>query len=147
MPPTLLTDSERTTARRLPLCGHWQCDATRPQPLDAQADVVMIRDCAGRHHLFRDGTDHGLILTADNDRWSLTRERHAHITSVEGERWELVAEPTPVCVGGWDALRREYVAWHLPSGRVIARWDTQYGLLARAARRYLRVTTRRPSRQ
>ncbi|SCG15623.1 hypothetical protein GA0070610_1859 [Micromonospora echinofusca] len=147
MPPTPLTDSERATARHLPLCGHWQCHATRPQPLDAQADVVMIRDCAGQQHLFRDGAENGLILKAENDRWSLARERYAHVASAEGDRWELVAESTSVCVGGWDALRREYVARHLPSGRVIARWDTQYGLLARAARHYLRVTTSSPSDQ
>ncbi|MFI0796601.1 hypothetical protein ACH4OY_28535 [Micromonospora rubida] len=109
--------------------------------------MVMIRDCAGQYHLFRDGTDHGLILKADKERWSLTRERHAHIASAEGERWELVAESTPVCTGGWDALRREYVARHLPSGRVIARCDTQYGLLARAARRHLRLTTSNPPNQ
>ncbi|WP_433531235.1 hypothetical protein ACQPYA_03750 [Micromonospora sp. CA-263727] len=142
MPSTVLTDAERAAARHLPLCGHWQCHTTRPQTLDAQTDVVLIHDCAGRQHLFRDGVDHGLILTAGNDRWSLTRERHAHITSVQGERWELIPEPAPACVGRWDALRREYVARHLPSGRVIARWDTQYGLLARAARYYLRVSTR-----
>ncbi|MDG9674872.1 hypothetical protein [Micromonospora sp. DH14] len=147
MPPTPLTDRLRTAGRHLPLCGHWQCAATPPQPLDARADVVLIRDCAGRQHLFRDGTDHGLVLNADGDQWSLTRERYAHVTSADGERWELVAEPMPVCVGGWNALQREYAARHLPSGRTIARWDTQYGLLARTARRYLRLAARRPSRQ
>lgn len=147
MPPTPLTDSERATARHLPLCGHWQCAATRPQPLDARADVVLIRDCAGRQHLFRDGTDNGLVLTVDGDQWSLTRERYAHVTSADGERWELVVESTPVCGGGWQASRREYVARHLPSGRILARWDTQYGLLARTARRYLRLAARGPSSQ
>ena len=144
MPSTVLTDAKHAAARHLPLCGHWQCHATRAQTLDAQADVVLIRDCAGRQHLFRDGVDHGLILTADNDRWSLTCERHAHATSAQGERWELIPEAAPVCAGGWDARRREYAARHLPSGRVIAHWDTQYGLLARAARYYLRVSTRPP---
>ncbi|MGW0504020.1 hypothetical protein [Micromonospora sp. NPDC003241] len=146
MPSTALTDAERATAGHLPLCGHGHCHATRPQPLDAQADVVMVRDCAGQQHLFRDGNEHGLILTPGNHHWSLTRERYAHIASAEGERWELVAEATPVCVGGWDAPRREYVARHLPSGRVIARGDTQYGLLAKTARRYLRTTTSPPER-
>ncbi|MBQ1052480.1 hypothetical protein KBX50_29020 [Micromonospora sp. C51] len=121
----------------------WPPEHTTPytvaanSPLDSRGDVVMFRDRHGRMHLFRDGHPHGLLVSRQGNHWTLTRERHAHTTSSSGERWDLIAEDAPTCSGGWDTHRREYVARQLPTGRVIARWDTQYGLLARAARYYL----------
>ncbi|MFG2058947.1 hypothetical protein ACGFI9_33485 [Micromonospora sp. NPDC048930] len=106
-------------------------------PLDGQRDIARLLGGDGRWRLFRDNNPHGLRLDTYSDRWTLTREFHVHINGTDGERWDMITEPSPVCVGGWDAQRCEYVARRLPTGHVIARGDTQYGVLARAARRCL----------
>ena len=127
------------TPRHLPSAAH---AASNNSVLDARGDVVLFRDGRGTQHLFRDGHDDGLLLGRDGDRWTLTRAFHAHATADTGSRWELLAHAVPVCRGGWEASRRAYVARHLATSRAIAVADTQYGLLARAARHYLRVTER-----
>ncbi|MFE9187835.1 hypothetical protein ACFYMB_31405 [Micromonospora haikouensis] len=132
------TGSARTPLPNLSTYEHFRHSTA----LDARGDVTLFHGPDGQLHLFRDGCEHGLLVGRDgDDRWTLTREVYTRTTSTSGERWELIANPDPACSGGWDPSRREYVARHWPTGRVIARWDTQYGLLARAARRYLRATT------
>ncbi|MFI7645165.1 hypothetical protein ACIBTZ_03655 [Micromonospora sp. NPDC049460] len=116
-------------------------------PLDALGDIVRLVGRDGRWRLFRDNNPHGLRLDGGDDGWTLTREFHAHVTFAGGERWEMIAEPSPVCAGGWDAQRREYVARRLPTGHVIASGDTQYGVLARAARRCLPNARHRPPQE
>ncbi len=128
--------------RALPLCGHWECADSPPRTsvLDEPGDVVLYRDCDGTGHLFRDGRDDGLILNRSGGGWALTRERYTHTADQDGDTWQLIPHAEPVCDGGWDPQRREFVARHRPTGWVIARHDTQYGLMARAARFYLRTT-------
>ncbi|WP_434740741.1 hypothetical protein [Micromonospora sp. SH-82] len=98
--------------------------------LDALGDVVLFRD-EEKLWLFRDGHDGGLLVHHQGDQWTLVRPSQPH-TSPD-TRWGRL------CVGGWDAQRGEYVARQLSTGRVIARWDTHYGILARAGRFYLRL--------
>lgn len=132
------------TSRHLPPAAHAPRDNTTSNNsvLDARGDVVLFRDGRGTQYLFRDGHDDGLLLGRKGDRWTLTRVLHAHVTADTGSRWELVAHAAPVCSGGWETSRRAYVARHLATGRAIAIAGTQYGLLARAARQYLRGAER-----
>lgn len=118
---------------------------TTPCPLDSDDDLARILDRDGRWRLFRDNNPHGLRLDTHGNRWSLTREHYTRTTTASGERWKLVGEPLPTCLGGWDTQRQEYIARRLPAGTVIASGDTQYGVLARAARRCL-PNARHPTR-
>lgn len=118
------------------LCGHDTCDPyqRRNSILDETGDVVLYHACDGVQHLFRDGHADGLIVTNTATGWTLTRERHVE---VEAGRWVLVADPEPVCTGRPDG--NDCIAVHR-TGRTIARADTVYGCMARAARFYLRTT-------
>jgi hypothetical protein len=111
---------------------------TRNSILDEAGDVVLFHACDGSQHLFRDDRADGLLVDGTGAGWTLTREAYTHAADGDSEAWTLVPAADPVCAGGYDPLRREYVARHLPTGRVIACRDTQYGLLARVARYYLR---------
>lgn len=122
--------------RSLALCGHQDCPSWTPHNsvLDEDRDVVLYDACDGSRHLFRDGHDDGLILAHNGDGWTLTRERYV----LTDDSAHLVPDAEPICDIGQD--RAEFVARHRPSSRVIARHNgTAYGLLAKAARFYLRV--------
>lgn len=110
--------------RSTALCGHPTCDPwqQRSSVLDEAGDVVIYNACDGVQYVFRDDVHRGLILNWTPAGWTLTRE----------------GETEPVCEGGEDGYR-SYAARALPSGRVIARRDTQYGLIAKAARHYLKA--------
>ncbi|MGI5247540.1 hypothetical protein [Dactylosporangium sp. CA-139066] len=118
------------------LCGHDTCDpyVRRNSVLDEPGDVVLYHACDGVRHVFRDGHDDGLILTATAGGWALTRERHVE---VEPGRWALIPDAEPVCTGRPDG--DHWIAVH-HTGRTIARTDTLYGCVARAARFYLRTS-------
>jgi hypothetical protein len=119
------------------LCGHPGCDpyVRRNSVLDEPGDVVLYHACDGVRHIFRDGHDDGLILTATGGGWTLTRERHVE---VDGQ-WALIPDPEHVCTGRPDG-RDDWIAVH-HTGRTIARADTVYGCIARAARFYLRTAS------
>ena len=122
------------------LCGHERCDPwqRRNSVLDEVGDVVLYLACDGSQHLFRDGNANGLLVHwAGNGHWTLTRETHTSTGEGDGEVWSLVPDAEPVCAGGPDG-RGGYAARRLPTGRVILRHDTQFGLLAKVARYYLR---------
>lgn len=103
------------------LCGHPTCDPYRRRNsvLDEQGDVVIYHACNGVRWIFRDDVCHGLVLGAG---WTLTRE----------------AETDPV-VTIHNIGDRSWVAHWQPSGRVFARHDTGYGLVAKAARTLLQA--------
>jgi len=96
----------------------------RNSVLDEQGDVVLFQDCDGIRHVFRDRVHDGLILHGDsNSRWTLTDDTGK-----------------PVCEGGAvHGSRDRYTAVDAVTGETVARHDTQYGLIAKAARRYLRL--------
>jgi hypothetical protein len=114
--------------RNTALCGHPQCDPYQPRNsvLDEAGDVVIYHACHGTKHVFRDNAERGLILHGTDHGWTLTRD----------------GETEPVVEGGEDGYGRYAARW-LPSGRVLVRTDTQYGLIAKAARRLLRPETNR----
>lgn len=118
----------------LAICGHDTCDPypRRNSVLGQVGDVVLYHDCDGVRHVFRDGHDDGLVLTATETGWALTRERHVETDG----RWAMVADEQPVCTGRMDG--NDWAAYSV-SGRRIVRADTLYGCIARAARHYLRT--------
>jgi hypothetical protein len=119
------------------LCGHDTCDPypRRNSVLDVVGDVVLYHACDGTRHVFRNGHDDGLVLASTAGGWTLTRERHCE----RNGQWTLVADAEPVCTGRRDG--HDWIACHAESSRTIARADTLYGAIARAARFYLRVNT------
>ncbi len=116
------------------LCGHDTCDPylRRNSILDAVGDVVLYRACDGVRHVFRDGHDDGLVLTSAPGGFALTRERHFE---TDGQL-VLIPDEQPICTGRPDG--HDWIAVH-HTGRTIARGDTLYGTIARAARFYLRT--------
>lgn len=97
----------------------------RNSVLDASGDVVLHQGTDGRQYVFRDRVQLGLILhEGPADHW-----------------WTLTPDGAdqPVCEGGWSRQGAGYVALDAVSGERIARADTMYGLIAKAARRYLKV--------
>ncbi|HEX8627452.1 MAG TPA: hypothetical protein VF755_04700 [Catenuloplanes sp.] len=137
----------RRDPRDLPLCAHAEFFADpRNSVLDAPGDVVLFHGCDGIRHLFRDNHPDGLILTPTEDGWTLTRETYTCVVISGIESCALVAEPAPVCAAAWNTLHTQITARHLPTGRVILRASGQYGLMARAARFYLRSTPKKSER-
>jgi hypothetical protein len=129
--------STPTVDRDLALCGHQDCPSwvDRNSVLDEPGDVVLFTDCDGVKHLFRDGHPDGLILDSTGDGWTLTRNRRDPTTG----RFE--PDAAPVCDIFEYRSRGDYGAHHRTSGRVVARGAGWYGLLAKAARFYLHVST------
>jgi hypothetical protein len=110
----------------------------KPSILDQARDVVLFTDCHAARHLFRDDQSDGLILTPTADGWTLTHETYTHTIIDNGESWTLLPDATPICAAAWNPHRSQISARHLPTGRVILRDSSQYRLMARAARFYLR---------
>lgn len=99
------------------LCGHPDCDPyrSRNSVLDERGDVVIYHACDGTRHVFRNNVHHGLVLRSRR----LDRE-----------------DGTTAAVLEHDGDRR-WLA-RSPGGRVLVRHDTYYGLIAKAARIFLK---------